>query len=205
MRGDLMVVFDWNGTVVLDADRALDALNGVLASHRAALVSVEEFPATFRLPMAEMLTSLGVERAGLAAAETQWNTLMAASTTRLRDGAREALAQLAADGVWLGIVSAASAEAVAHDRTSLAVPDVWNSIHAPAGDKAAILRALRHHASTAVYVGDTAYDMLCARQVGYLPIGVLSGYSTEHALRSAGAAAVIDNLGDLPDIVRAHT
>jgi phosphoglycolate phosphatase len=200
-----MVAFDWNGTIVMDADRALAALNGVLASHRATLLSAEEFPATFRLPIAEMLASLGVERTRLTAAEKQWNALMAASTTRLRDGVHEALAQLAADGVWLGIVSAASAEAVAHDRASLSVPDVWNSILAPADDKAAILRALRHHASTAIYVGDTVYDMLCARQVGYLPIGVLGGYSTEHALRSAGAAVVIEDLADLPDIVWMHT
>jgi phosphoglycolate phosphatase len=198
-----MVVFDWNGTIVVDADRARDALNSVLASHHAAPVSAAEFPVTFGLPMAEMLGGLGVQRTRLAAAETQWNTLMAASATRLRAGAGEALTQLAADGTWLGIVSAASAEAVMRDRVSLAVPDVWHSMLAPAGDKAAILRALRHHAGTAVYVGDTPYDMRCAEQTGYLPIGVRSGYSTEPALRSAGASAVIDDLRDLPGIVQA--
>jgi phosphoglycolate phosphatase len=199
-----MVVFDWNGTIVLDADRALDALNRVLAAHHAALVSAEEFPAVFRLPMADMLASLGVDRAGLAAAESRWNTLMAASTTRLRDGAREALLQLAADQAWLGIVSAASAEAVSHDRISLAVPDVWDTILAPVSDKTAVLRAIRHYAGTAVYVGDTAYDMRCARQAGYLPVGVSNGYSSDLALQAAGAISLIDNLTDLPDIIRNH-
>ena len=197
-----MVLFDWNGTIVLDADRARNALNGVLAGHGIEPVTEAAFPASFRLPMADMFAELGVPTNSHMAAEDEWNTRMATTVTRLRQGVSDTLAQLAADGVWLGIVSAASAEAVSHDRNSLEVPDVWSVVLAPAQDKVTILRALRHHADKAVYVGDTAYDMRCAIAAGYIPIGVSGGYGSVEALREAGAAEIIDDLTELTDAVR---
>lgn len=196
-----MVIFDWNGTVVLDADRAATALNDVLTGRGIAPVPESEFSTTFRLPMAQMFTDLGIDDAGVTEAEAEWNTRMATTMTRLRSGVREALIQLADEDVWLGIVSAAAAEAVTHDLTSLDVPPVWDAVLAPAADKVTVLRALRHHADTAVYVGDTAYDMQCAIEAGYQPVGVRGGYSSDTVLERAGATMLINDLIELVSLV----
>ena len=48
------------------------------------------------------------------------------------------------------------------------------------------------------YVGDSTWDMRAARAAGMVAIGVLAGAAVdEAALRDAGAASVVPNLGDL--------
>lgn len=195
-----MVLFDWNGTVVCDADRARDALNDVLASYGAQPVSEHRFPTTFRLPMAAMFEGLGLPPECGPDAESRWNTAMTRRTTTLRPGTRNALVALADSGTWLGVVSAASADAVAFDIDTLHVPTLWDAVVAPAADKTSVLRSLRHHGDRAFYVGDTAYDMACATEAGYIPIGVRGGYAGEATLRAAGAHTVIDTLDELTAI-----
>ncbi|MGO2750134.1 MAG: HAD family hydrolase [Pseudoclavibacter sp.] len=192
-----MIVFDWNGTIVLDAERARNALNWVLASHGAADLDRAAFSTSFKLPMSVMFDDLGLPASAAEDAERSWNERMTTAETELRAGAASALAELHAEGVWLGVVSAAAAEAVAFDRVTLGVPEVWSSVLAPATDKTAILRALRHTRRVAYYVGDTVYDMTCARLAGYIPVAVTGGYASEDALRNAGADHVITSLAEL--------
>jgi HAD superfamily hydrolase (TIGR01509 family) len=58
-------------------------------------------------------------------------------------------------------------------------------------DKAAV------PAGQAVFVGDSAWDMLACRQAGVLGIGFLSGGIGREELRSAGASAIYDGPADL--------
>jgi len=194
---DVMVLFDWNGTVVIDGDRARDALNGVLLRRGLDELTVPQFATRFRLPMGEMFAELGVDAGSLLVAESEWNAHMASETTRLRAGALTAFAALHGSGAWLGVVSAASAEAVDFDRATLAVPNVFGSVEAPVVDKVAALDAHRHRRSRAFYVGDTAYDMRSALAAGYVPVGVAGGYAPVDVLHEAGAAYVIEDLGEL--------
>jgi phosphoglycolate phosphatase len=198
---DTMVLFDWNGTVVLDGDRARDALNAVLGRRGLGLLDEVQFANRFRLPMGEMFEELGVATGALLTAEAEWNAHMASETTRLRAGAVDALDRLAADGAWLGVVSAAALEAVDFDRASLGVPEVWRSVEAPVVDKVAALAAHRHERERAFYVGDTAYDMRSAIEAGYVPIGVAGGYAPVDVLHAAGARHVIEDLGELLALV----
>jgi phosphoglycolate phosphatase len=57
---DLLVLFDWNGTIVADADRARVATNGVLARRELPTLDAERFPYAFRLPLGVMFGELGV-------------------------------------------------------------------------------------------------------------------------------------------------
>jgi len=198
---DTMVLFDWNGTIVIDDERARRSLNRSLAAHGIAAISAEDFPSVFRLPMGEMFVSLGVPGDAVGAAEVEWNRCMAAERSALRAGAVAALIELHASGAWLGIVSAAAAESVDYDRRSLAVPDVWEAVHAPASDKVAVLQAHRDEREFAFYVGDTAYDMRSAVAAGYVPIGVTGGYASDDMLLAAGATTLIDSLTDLVPLV----
>lgn len=202
---DAMVLFDWNGTIVLDDQRARRALNSSLAVHGIAAVGADDFPSVFRLPMSDMFVSLGVPGDAVDAAEAEWNRCMAAERSVLRSGATAALRELHAAGVWLGIVSAAAAESVDHDRCSLDVPEVWQAVHAPAADKVAVLRSHRGAREHAFYVGDTAYDMRSALTAGYVPIGVTGGYAAAQTLRAAGAVELVDGLDELVELLAARS
>ncbi|SMH28215.1 Phosphoglycolate phosphatase, HAD superfamily [Rathayibacter oskolensis] len=192
---DTAVLFDWNGTVVLDADRARDALNAVLLSRARPELSLAGFSAEFSLPMSAMFGRLGAEDA--VAAEEEWNAHMATRPSVARDGAHEALGALAEGGAFLGIVSAAARVSVEYDLDSLGFAVEWDAVEAPTVDKLAVLQRYRGRRERAVYVGDTAYDVSCARRAGYLAVAVAGGYNPPDVLRAAGADHVVSDLREL--------
>lgn len=194
------VLFDWNGTVVLDEDRAMRALNRVLIDRGLAPLDVVGFHREFHLPMIDMFRRLGVD--DVCVAEAEWNAEMAAESTVAREGT-DALRLLHAAGVRLGVVSAASDTAVRADMTALELGGLWHSVDAPATDKLDTLRSRRGVEKHAFYVGDTAYDMRCALDAGFTPIGVDRGYTDVDSLMAAGAAAIISSFDELPRLTRA--
>ena len=201
---DTMVLFDWNGTIVLDADRAQNALNEVLLSRGLPSLDQQAFTTRFKLPMAAMFTDLGVAEREVETAEDEWNQAMASAVTALRDGVRATLLHMARAGALLRVLSAASTEAVRFDQTSLDVPAVFATVEAPVTDKLERLLSHRAERSRAYYVGDTAYDMRCAVAAGYSAIGVSGGYAPVAVLWEAGATRVIGDLSELGPILQAR-
>jgi phosphoglycolate phosphatase-like HAD superfamily hydrolase len=51
--------------------------------------------------------------------------------------------------------------------------------------------------TTAYYVGDTAYDMVSAREAGYVPISIGGGYQHPDRLAAAGADHHLDSFEEL--------
>ncbi|MGD8193288.1 HAD family hydrolase [Herbiconiux sp. P18] len=202
---DTMLLFDWNGTIVIDSDRAHAALNGVLARRSLRILGEAEFARRFRLPLAELLERLGVEPDDIAEAEAEWNAGLAESRSHLRGGAAECLRELAADGAWLGVLTVASAAAVRFDQRALQVPPVWNSVEAGLGDT--LEPMLRHRAARqrAYFVGDDADDLRRASAAGYLPVAVTDAPGDDRALRAAGAVHVIADLDELRALVAGDT
>ncbi|WP_084079420.1 HAD family hydrolase [Demequina sp. NBRC 110057] len=194
MSGGTVLLFDWNGTVVLDAERARLALNGVLVARGLPELDRAGFAREFHLPMADMFVRLGV--ADPLVAEGEWNTAMAAAPAPLRPGL-ESVADLGEAGARLGVISAASEAAVGADIAHHGLSAVWDSVDTSVTDKLATLRARRGAERQAFYVGDTAYDMRCAVEAGYVAVAVSGGYSAVDVLRDAGAQHVIDSLDAL--------
>lgn len=199
-RGDRpAVLLDWNGTAVDDLDRAYRATCGVLASRRLATLSVGEFRAGFRLPLAGWFGDLGVPVPVRAAAERQWNGLMAARPARLRPDAELLLAALARRNAFVGVVSAASPTVVVNDLLAAGAADLVSVVLAGVTDKAAALRSFTSQRGTGsvFYVGDSEHDMTSARNGGAVPVGYARGYRPGAALRAAGADHLIDDLCDV--------
>lgn len=65
----------------------------------------------------------------------------------------------------------------------------------------AITRALDIPPSDWLYVGDTRVDMETAKAAGMFAVGVLWGFRDEAELRASGADAIIDEPGQLLDLV----
>ncbi|MDO9395757.1 MAG: HAD hydrolase-like protein [Herbiconiux sp.] len=195
--GGTMVVFDWNGAIVIDADRTRAALNRVLDGRGLPPLGETEFSLRFRLPLGELFGRLGVPVEEHAAAEQEFALASADARSRLREGAGETLTELARHGAWLGVVSAASVSAVRFDQRALAVPAVWNCVDTSVADKYELLVRHRPTRPTAYYVGDACDDLRSASAAGYTAVGVTDAPDRSAALRAAGAVHVISALGEL--------
>jgi phosphoglycolate phosphatase len=194
---DTLVLFDWNGTIVDDCPRARRALNRVLTPRGLDKLDEWAFTEAFRLPLDSMFRELGVAESQLRMAVDEWNRAMADREAPLRLGAIEALQGLKASGVLLGVVSTASSVALTADLKGLAMSSLFESITSGVADKRAELIRRRPDRRHAVYVGDTEYDIECARDAGFLAIGITGGYCPEDRLRAAGADDVVAELSDL--------
>ncbi|MPV89662.1 HAD hydrolase-like protein [Georgenia ruanii] len=191
---------DWNGTVMDDLDRALAAINAAIAEHGLPDLDRPGFQGSFTLPMRRWLLELGVSEEHAEAVEAAWNTGMQ-TPAPLRAGVADTLRALRAAGAVTGVVTAASEAAMRYDVEHTGLQGVFDHVHTSVRDKAARLAELRSLGREAFYVGDTAYDIECARSAGYIAIGVGAGYQAEAILAAAGADHHLERFADLLGIV----
>lgn len=178
-----LVLFDWNGTVMNDVARAAAAANQALARFGMELTD-EEFQLGFTLPLREWLSGLGVPDEHTVEAAAHWNRAMEVEAAA-RESARETLAALRDRGAITGVVTAAAPGSVLADLEANGLEGKFDLVHTDVEDKVECLRSLRHVGGTAVYVGDTAYDITSARAAGYTAVSIGGGY--QHATVLAGA------------------
>lgn len=197
MAGDVVVAFDWNGTVVDDTDRAVDATNALLRRAGGQPLDRATFVASFTLPLDGWLSGLG-----LGGRREEWNAELCARPARLRAGAAGMLAELRGRGALLAVVSAAGREAVTADLEHVGLWPAFDRVATAVDDKAAHLSALRRTCAAVVYVGDTEFDVRSARAAGCPSLAILGGWQPPEALHRAGATAVLACLGDVPETLR---
>lgn len=188
------IIFDWNGTVVDDVDRALTATNYVLQRYRGTQLDPLMFGDRFKLPLATFFRELGIGEADLVEAHRLWNDRLALDSTRLQPGVEGFLRAAGQHGITVGVVSAATEAAVRADAESLGIDRYLAFIEGSVHDKVATLTEIVSGMSgKTIYVGDTEYDMAAAEAAGAIGIGFGRGYRPRSALIETSAVAVIDD------------
>jgi len=66
----------------------------------------------------------------------------------------------------------------------------------------AALKALNVEPEEAVVVGDSKWDMRCARELNVIAVGVATGISSPEELMHAGATYLISSLTDMPTLIQ---
>ena len=188
------IVFDWNGTILDDAERTLAALNAVLADLDRDQLDDPAFRRAFGLPLEAMLADLGLSHDEIDPAVTAWYTGIEAREAPLSPGAAETIDALWERGRPAGIISAASATSVERDASRLGLRDKLAFLRPAVASKEAALREVIASHRSLVYVGDTEYDMTEAIAAGAVPVGYAGGYRPIEALLAAGATAVVTDL-----------
>ena len=202
-RGVGILAFDWNGTVVDDGDAAWRAtLRRARVARLACAVAPGASPTRSAFPWSSFFDSLGVEDALLAADE--WNAFMAATESDLMPGARSVLEELHADGVVLGVVSAASEVVVAQQVAKYGLTELFAFVQGGAPNKWEVLSRLGRHAPGRVaFLGDTEYDVDEARNAGVRAWAFGGGYRPADALRESASERLVSSFDELREIVRA--
>lgn len=189
-------LFDWNGTIADDADRACYATNVALEAVGVPLIEARDFDRSFMLPMDEMFLRLGVTEPDVPTAIAQWNAAMASRPAPIRTGTKDFLQVLDEEGEFCAVISAAGEQYLHGELTHFGITDYFDQVVTGAADKVRALEVLRQDGE-AFYFGDTEYDIASAVASGCIAVGVLSGYCPEDRLRAAGAQFIIDDYAGL--------
>lgn len=197
------VVLDWNGTVVADRCRAVEATNAVLAAHGQPPITDADFGRRFELPLRRFLSGLSVPVAALADAEAAWNLHSTENEAGLSQGALELLMACNQLGVPVGILTAADAGVVAADAGRLGIRSLLAWVSGSSQDKAAELQTRNASVGHVLYVGDTADDISYARRSGTLAVAFTGGYHDADQLRDARPDLMVDDLTQLIPLLQA--
>lgn len=188
-----LVLFDWNGTVMDDLERAAAAANQALARFGVAPLSTVDFQHSFTLPLVDWLSGLGIPEKHAPSAAAHWNRAMEVPA-QARASAHSTLTRLRGAGILTGIVTAADPKSVDQDITANGLLGLFDLIHTGVTDKAGRLAGLRNLADHAVYVGDTAYDIVSARDAGFTSVSIAGGYQHPSLLADSHPNHHIDDL-----------
>ncbi len=213
-----LALFDCDGTLV-DSEYAIVAAMddafaamGILAPAASAIRA--NIGLSVQAAVRALTPNLGEDaRARLAEAYRdayfQHRTAAASAPEPLFEGILDALDQLRGAGWQLGIATGKSMRGLTRLLDAHGIGDYFATLqtadmHPSKPDPAMALAALDQclvEPGHGVMIGDTSFDMGCARAAGMAAIGVGWGYHNADALRAAGAMAIAPDPADLPGLI----
>lgn len=200
LRMPAVVLFDWNGTIMDDMERARRASNLVRQRWtRLGELTSEEFRKAWCLPVSAHVDRLGVAETDVDAAAQDWSGHLGEIEAPLSPCAATTLGTLRRLGIETAVVSAATEQSVLQDLRTHGLDHHFESVHCGIADKQSVTRqyVLREGEGAVWYVGDTAFDMAQALGAGAAAIGYTGGFDPAEKLRDAGADRLIDQLDEL--------
>lgn len=211
-----LAIFDCDGTLVDSGATIHRALVTTFDAHSLVCPPRHEAQRVIGLSLEEAMQVLAPQSDSLRLSATYREAFVALRQLGeveepLFEGIVELLAALEADGWLLGVATGKSRRGLDHVLdchgwdgrfVTLQTADTNPSKPAPAMAIAAMAEA-GAGPDTTVLIGDTAWDMGCARSAGCGAIGAGWGYHSADELLGAGATAVVDHPRDVPPLLEA--
>ncbi|MDD3181989.1 MAG: HAD family hydrolase [Alphaproteobacteria bacterium] len=214
------VIFDWNGTLLADTKRAVEATNAATALFGLPPTTVKGYQKAYVMPLKKMYVGLGCKEQDL---EQRLDEVFAtwgayyeegACSLRLRRGARKLLAELKARGNRAAILSNHTVKIITSHVERLGLQPYFDKILANGcheladimhkADKGSRLKAFteKHDIRKALVVGDSPEEIKIAHHYGFLGVGIAGGYCAAERILAAKPDFMITSLSEMPAIVR---
>ncbi|MCL2468697.1 MAG: HAD family hydrolase [Alphaproteobacteria bacterium] len=221
MRPDqLVVVFDWNGTLINDTWLTWRAVNEILVTLGGRAISEEQYKAAYRMPLKAMYQELGLSRRIIEEQEEivfkifgdVYQSLV--HKTTLHEGTRETLHYLKKQEHKSLILSNHNRPCIERqlkrfgletyfDEVLANAPDEYKNIMHKAGKKDRLDDWLkRHKCYGGIVVGDSPEEMDIALQHGFTSVAVESGCCLRETLERAKPDWLVKDLKPLPSIIQ---
>ena len=212
MRRVQHVIWDWNGTLLDDAELCVEVMNGVLARRRLPPLTAERYADRFRFPVRDYYADLGFDFAqeSFERVGTEFIEGYAAreASCGLRAEARETLEALASRRLTQSVLSASQQARLEAQARRLAVHVHFEALvglddhyaHGKVGIGQRWLAESGVDPARTVLVGDTDHDVDVARALGVQCVLVPSGHQSPERLARCGVdvlpglAALVDRL-----------
>lgn len=178
-------IFDIDGTLIDSAAVDQNALQQALAEEGFSF-SLAELRFTFGMPGRKALPLLGVKEEQVERVLARWEELAYSKLGEIRfyDGILDLLAALRRQGKKLGVVTSRTKDQLARGIAPLGIPQYFDEVVCaddvaqpkPAPD--GLIECIRRLGGTkdeTVYIGDSAYDMQCAKAAGVTSVLALWG------------------------------
>lgn len=209
-----LILFDCDGTLVDSQHHIVATMTSAFAACDLPPPPAAAIRSTVGLSLVEAAAELlpGTERRQHEAVADAYRRAYHAARTHdeadepLFPGIAEALVALNRAGYLLGVATGKGRRGLEGVLARHGLRELFVTLQTadrspskPAPDM--VYNALAETGSTAaetIVIGDTTYDMAMARNAGVAAIGVSWGYHPAPALLAAGAAAMIDDIADLP-------
>lgn len=207
------VIFDLDGTLLDTGDCIKKSFEHVLSIYQPDLVLTEEDKASFLGPTLQQSFEKyapGQNVDELIACYREYNTAIHKETVKEVQGAKQLVLWLKDHGYPVAI---ASSKKVATIRLGLSVCDMNELFDVIVGvddvqrvkpDKQTIdiaLQRLKAKRSCAIYVGDSASDIVCAKNAGVYSVGITTNTLFVDKLKAAKPNEIIDRLEEIEEIV----
>lgn len=203
------VIWDWNGTLLDDAQTCVDTMNAMLGRRGLPLLTMARYREIFTFPVEDYYRAAGFsfekEPFPLLAEEYIRPYNQAALSCGLCPGAKEALEQLKAWGVGQAVASASHQEALEAQVETLGIAGYFDALlgirdvlgAGKAGVAQRYLRARSLAPGQVWCVGDTLHDWEVAKGMGCRCVLVSQGHQSAGRL-SQCPAPILPSLFHLP-------
>jgi HAD superfamily hydrolase (TIGR01549 family) len=198
------VLFDWDGTLVDSAESTYRVYVRLFSDFGIAF-DRETFARTYTPAWHETYRTLGIPEARWPEADEKWMGYFADETTNLIGGALDALETLGRRGIVRGIVTSGTRKRILRELAAFGVEHHF--AHVVCGDDghqrkphpealSICLQRLGIAPHEAVYVGDSAEDVMMARGAGVFSIAVRGMFPNHASLAAANPDVIVDSLGE---------
>lgn len=192
------VIWDWNGTLLDDAQACVDALNLLLTRRNLPTVSRAQYREVFGFPIRDYYLKVGFDfaRDDWNAMTEEYHTIYAelSRTSQLRPHAHRILDGLRKRGCGLSVLSACEAVMLKRMIEERGILDCFDHVYGrsdfQAHSKVDLGRTLLGDTSiapeSALLVGDTTHDFEVAQALGTRCILMTGGHQSETRLLRCG-------------------
>jgi HAD superfamily hydrolase (TIGR01509 family) len=202
------VLFDWDGTLI-DSYHADSQAYLAMFQELGLAWGLAELEQNYSPDWYAVYRAAGIPEDRWGDADRAWRTHYARHSSKLMNGTRHILDQLALRH-RLGLVTSGDRERVTRQLREFQLTGIFET-YVCGGDTAEkkprpeplllALQQMKIDAERCVYVGDTPEDLLMARAAGVRAIAVLGPFPTEKRLRAAKPEYLLESLEELPGLL----
>lgn len=203
-----LVIFDWSGVISDDRKPVYEVNMRILRDHKKPTMSFEEWlPRTTMTPV-EFFANHGVhedpEELYALYKKYYGEAVESGITPVVYPDAYETLRYLKKNERRMAVLSSHPVENLKREAEEYEVTSFLSLIRGSAQNKVEGLQAVCEQLDTrpdsALFVGDTVYDIRAAKEAGLLPVGICTGYHTKERLEKEGPDLLLGCLSDLRDL-----
>ncbi len=200
----MVIVWDWNGTLLDDVDVSIEAMNRVLERYGLARLDRERYREIFCFPVKDYYAKAGFdfqkvdfEKPAMEFIGEYYSLVEAAGPAR---GAAETLEEFSARGIRQIILSASERESLVGQVRRLGIENRFTDIlgidnHFAASKTELALRWISENKidrDEVVFIGDTLHDLEVAAAAACACVPVSCGHQSEAVLRAAAEKVARD-------------